>query len=116
MELLPGILAGVLALAFLAAGAAKLAGVEQLATELESLGVGAAQRRLIGALEVSAAAGLALAFVVDGIGVAAAVGLVLLTTGAVIAHVRAGQGPKEYSGAAVLGLLAVTFIVVRLPL
>ena len=74
--------------AVLGSGAAKLAGAKQSIVIRDRLGVAPGLWRGIGILEVGAAAGLAAGFAVPVVGIAAAVGLVLLLIGAIGAHAR----------------------------
>src|SRR5689334_24255448 len=100
MNVVLWIIAGLLAAAFLAAGAMK---VSQPKEKLIASGLGwaadfsAGQVKLIGALEVLAAIGLILPAVLDIAPVLvplAALGLVLMMIGAVVVHARR----KEYQG------------------
>lgn len=77
-----------LAAAFLGSGAAKLAGAKQSIAIRDRLGVAAGLWRAVGILEVAAAAGLAAGLGVPVLGIAAAVGLVLLLIGAIGTHAR----------------------------
>lgn len=108
------ILGAILALAFLAAGGAKLAGAQQMVDTLEGhLNLSSGMRMAIGALEVAAAIAIVLALVTSsfvGLGVAAAVGLVLLMIGAVIFHLRVGDPPQGWGPPAVLGVLSAIFV------
>jgi hypothetical protein len=76
------------AAAVLGSGAAKLAGAQQSIAIRDRLGVTPGLWRGIGILEVGAAAGLAAGFAVPVVGIAAAVGLVLLMIGAIGTHAR----------------------------
>jgi hypothetical protein len=78
----------------------------------DQLRVGAQLWRLVGALEVAGALGLAVGLVVPVLGIAAAVGLSLLMVGAIAAHGRA-QDLRNASPAALLLVLAVATVVVR---
>jgi hypothetical protein len=74
--------------AVLGPGAAKLAGAKQSIAIRDRLGVTPWLWRGIGVLEVGAAAGLTAGLAVPVLGIAAAVGLVLLLIGAIGAHAR----------------------------
>lgn len=110
MDVVLWIVGGLVALAFLAAGAAKLTGAEQMVANLEGhLGVSSGLRLAIGALEVAAGLAIALALVASSwewLGLAAAIGLVLLMIGAVTYHLRAGDPPQGWAPPATLGALA----------
>ncbi|AOP49057.1 DoxX family protein [Streptomyces lydicus] len=106
-------LAGVLAVAFLAAGAMKLSQPKQ---KLAASGMGwtegvsAGTVKLIGALEVLAALGLVLP---AALGIApvlaplAALGLVLVMLGAVVVHARRGEAQMIAVNLVLLALAAV---------
>jgi uncharacterized membrane protein YphA (DoxX/SURF4 family) len=101
-----------LAVLFLALGTTKALMVPFQTRMAEHLGVSTNLYRLVGALEVAAAAGLVIGLFWPPLGIAAAVGLVLLLIGAVGAHRRAGDGPKESVGAVWLGLVSAATAVV----
>jgi uncharacterized membrane protein YphA (DoxX/SURF4 family) len=107
------ILSVLLALAFLGAGAIKLIGTKQSLEMREQLRVAPNLWRVIGGLEVAAAAGLCIGLAMPALGVAAAAGLCLLMVGAVAAHARASDLPNA-APAAVLLLLSAATIAVRL--
>jgi hypothetical protein len=93
------------AAAFLGSGAAKLAGAKQSTEIRDRLGVTAGLWRGIGILEVAAAVGLAAGLAVPVLGIAAAVGLVLLLIGAIGAHARSHD---LSSAAPAVGLVLLT--------
>lgn len=105
------ILAGLLVIAFAAAGSAKLAAVPAMRARAEHVGLSVAAYRRIGLLEVLAVLGLLVGAFVPVIGALAATGLVLLLGGAVVAHLRNGDGFRELAPALVLGAVAVAFVV-----
>jgi hypothetical protein len=104
------ILAAVLVVAFGLAGSAKLAAVPAMRARAEHVGLGVDAYRRIGALEILAVLGILVGAAVPVIGVLAATGLVLLLGGAVIAHLRNGDGIRELAPALVLGAVAVSFV------
>ena len=106
------VLSALLAVAFLGAGALKLVGAKQSLQMRDQLRVGEQLWRLVGALEVAGALGLAVGLVVPVLGIAAAVGLSLLMVGAIAAHGRA-QDLRSAGPAALLLVLAVATVVVR---
>ncbi len=105
MDVVVRVLFVVLAVVFAASGAAALARARPITELLIRLGVGDRLALVIALLEVAAVVGLLAGLAVRPLGVAAAAGLALLMTGAVVAHVRAGDGAGGVP-AAVLGLLA----------
>ncbi|MFD3459190.1 DoxX family protein [Nocardia fluminea] len=100
------VLSLLLALAFAAAGVPKLTGAAKMREQLDGIGVSRELATTIGALELVAAAGLIVGIWFTSIGIAAAVGLALLTAGAAIFHVRAGD-TKNLAGPVVLLVLAI---------
>lgn len=105
------VVGGVLAVAFLAIGSAKIAAVPQMRERAAHLGFGVSAYRRIGAVEVAGAIGLFVGFVFPVIGIAAALGFVLLLGGAVLTHVRAGDNTKELAPALAVGVIAVASLV-----
>ena len=106
------VLSALLAVAFLGSGGLKLVGAKQSLTMRDQLRVGAQLWRVVGALEVAGALGLAVGLFVPALGIAAAVGLALLMIGGIGAHARA-QDLRNAGPAALLAVLAVTTVVVR---
>jgi DoxX-like family len=105
------VLAGVLIVAFAAAGAAKLAAVPAMRARAAHVGMTVTAYRRIGILEILGVIGLLVGAFVPVIGALAAVGLLLLLGGAVIAHLRSGDGPRELVPAIVLGLTTLAFLI-----
>jgi hypothetical protein len=105
------ILAGVLVVAFTAAGAAKLAAVPAMRARAAHVGLSVAAYRRIGSLEILGVLGLLAGALVPVIGALAAAGLLLLLGGAVLAHLRSGDGPRELAPALVLGLTSLAFLI-----
>ncbi|WP_030410208.1 DoxX family protein [Streptomyces sp. NRRL S-1448] len=113
MNVLLWILAGVLAAAFLAAGALKLS---QPKKKLVASGMGWAEDastgtvKLIGALEVLAAIGLVLPAtlgIAPALAPLAALGLALVMIGAVVVHARRGEAQMAAVNVVLLTLAAV---------
>lgn len=100
------ILSILLAALFLGAGGAKLAGSKPMNEAAAHLGVPRRLDLTVGALEVAAAVGLVVGFWVTWLGVAASIGLVLMMTGAVTFHLRAGDSAQKLSPPAALGVMA----------
>ena len=105
------ILAGVLVVAFAAAGAAKLAAVPAMRARAAHVGMSVAAYRRIGILEILGVLGLLVGALLPVIGALAAAGLLLLLGGAMIAHLRSGDGPRELAPALVLGLATLAFLI-----
>jgi hypothetical protein len=83
-------------------GLAKMAGTAGMLARAAHVGLNSAAYKRIGALELLAAIGLLLGLVEAWIGLAAAVGLVLLMAGACVTHLRNGDGPREIAPAVVM--------------
>jgi uncharacterized membrane protein YphA (DoxX/SURF4 family) len=107
------ILAILLALAFGAAGAQKLASAKMASDSADHLGIPLSRYRLIGVPELLGAIGLLVGLAVWPLGVAAAAGLVLLMIGAVVTHIRVGDKIAAFGPALALGLLAAVELVLR---
>jgi hypothetical protein len=84
-------LSALVALVFAANGLAKLLGHPKMIEASTHLGYAMRSFRIIGLLEVLGALGILLAPLYVPLGVAAATGLILLTTGGIIAHLRASD-------------------------
>ena len=108
------VLAGVLVVAFAAAGAAKLAAVPAMRARAAHVGFSVAAYRRIGLLEILGVLGLLVGALLPVIGALAAAGLLLLLGGAMIAHLRSGDGPRELLPAIVLGLTTLAFLILAL--
>ena len=104
------ILAGLMVVAFAAAGSAKLAAVPAMRARAEHVGFSVAAYRRIGLLEVLGVLGLLVGAFVPIIGALAGAGLLMLLGGACIAHLRNGDGLRELAPAVVLGLVTVSFL------
>ncbi len=83
-------------------GLAKVVGAAGMPARAAHVGFDSAAYKRIGALELLAVLGLLLGLVLPWIGLAAAVGLLLLMTGACITHLRKGDGPREIAPAVVM--------------
>ena len=105
------IVTAVLVLAFAAAGSAKLAAVPAMRTRAEHVGFSVAAYRRIGFLEVLAVLGLLAGAFVPMIGMLAGVGILVLLGGALVVHLRNGDGVREIAPAAVLGLVTLIFLI-----
>ncbi|QIY74371.1 DoxX family protein [Streptomyces sp. RLB1-33] len=105
------VLAVLLAAIFLLLGAAKLAAVPAMRQAAAHVGMTTTHYRLLGALEVAAAAGLLAGLRITALGAAAAAGLILLMAGAVVIHLRSGDPAARCLPAAVVGALAAAHLV-----
>lgn len=110
MNLTP-ILAGLMVIAFAAAGSAKLAAVPAMRAAAEHVGFSVSAYRRIGLLEVLGVLGLLVGAFVPLIGALAAAGLLMLLAGALVTHLRNGDGVREIAPALVLGLVTLTYLV-----
>ena len=102
-----------LAALFTFSASIKLLGVSKSLAIRDHLGVSPIQWRLIGALELAGVAGVLIGLLWSPIGIAAAIGLILLSLGAVAFHLRASDRIAEM-GPAVIGVaLAVATAVLH---
>ena len=113
MSLALTVLTAVSAAVVTATGAAKLAAVPDMRSRADHLGFSVGGFRAIGALELAGAAGLVTGLAWAPIGIAAAVGLVAMMGGAVVAHVRAGDRPVDAGPALVVGAAVVAVLVLQ---
>ena len=104
------LLAALLVVAFAAVGTAKLAAMPAMRAKAEHVGFSVAAYRRIGLLEVLGVVGLLVGALVPVIGALAAAGLLMLLAGAVVAHVRNGDGIREIAPAVVLGLVTLSYL------
>jgi len=104
------VLATLIVLAFATLGIMKVLAVPAMVQRAEHLGLTASTYRRIGALEVLGAVGLALGAVLPWLGVAAAVGLLLLLGGAIVAHLRGGDGGRDLVPAVAVGLAVLGYL------
>jgi hypothetical protein len=103
-----------LALSLAGAGSAKVTKQQSMLDSAKHLDYSTNAYRVIGAAELAGAAGLLAAPRFRFVGIAANLGAVGVLTGAVIEHLRAGDGPDVYAPAAVLDALAVLTLVRQL--
>jgi uncharacterized membrane protein YphA (DoxX/SURF4 family) len=106
----PTILAGLLVVAFAAAGSAKLAAVPAMRDRAAHVGFSVSAYRWIGLLEVLAVLGLLVGVFVPLIGALAAAGLLMLLGGAFVTHLRNGDGVREVAPSVVLALVTLTYL------
>jgi uncharacterized membrane protein YphA (DoxX/SURF4 family) len=103
----------VLAVVFLGAAIPKILGTKTSLQMRDQLQIDAQLFRVLGFLEIAAAAGLLIGLVVPMLGAAAAGGLALLMIGAIVTHVRAGDA-KGSLPAAVLFVATLAAAVLRI--
>ena len=106
------VLTALLAIPFAAIGSAKLLAVAPMRARAEHVGLSVEAYRVIGALEVAGAIGLVDGLAVPLLRTLAALGLLLLMAGAMVAHVRVKDGLKEMALAIVLGGIAAALFVI----
>lgn len=101
-----------LALICLLPAAAKLSGQPRMRQSAQHFGIAWERYRLIGVAELAAAVGVLAGLRVRPLGVAAAVGMVLLLIGALVTHSRAGDVAKEQAPAGVALLVSIAYVAV----
>ncbi|MFA6300052.1 MAG: DoxX family protein [Nocardioides sp.] len=101
----------VLAAGFVALGSAKVVAHPSMVRRAHHVGLGAGSYRAIGSLELAGAAGVLAGLAWRPLGIAAALGLVALMLGAVIAHLRARAAIVELAPALLFGAVAVGYLV-----
>lgn len=100
-----------LAALFTFSSAIKLLGVQQSLAIRDHLGIAPPLWRVIGLLELAGVGGVLAGLAWPPIGVAAGIGLALLSLGAVISHVRASDSVSETAPAVIgIGLAVATAI------
>jgi len=102
-----------LAALFTFSSSIKLLGVSRSLAIRDHLGVKPMQWRLIGALELAGVAGVLVGLLWSPLGIAAAIGLALLSVGAIAFHVRASDGAVDTAPAVIGVALAVTAAVLH---
>ena len=102
-----------LAALFTFSASIKLLGASQSLAIRDHLGVKPLQWRLIGACELAGVAGVLVGLVWAPIGIAAAIGLALLTIGAIAFHVRHSDGVADLAPAVIGVALALALAVLH---
>lgn len=102
-----------LAALFVFASAIKLLGVQQSLAIRDHLGISPSLWRVIGLFELAGVVGVLAGLAWWPIGLAAAVGLALLSVGAVVSHVRASDSVAETAPAVIGFALAVAAAVLQ---
>jgi hypothetical protein len=108
------VLSVLVAAAFLAAGAVKIRMIPIMFATARRLGVPFRQMRLIGVLEVIFAVVTFLGIWVDWLGSIGTLVLTLIAAGAIIAHARVADAPKEVIAPVALGTLAFIVFLMHL--
>jgi hypothetical protein len=101
----------VLAAAFAALGAAKIARTPSMRARAEHVGFSAEAYQLIGTAEVLGAAGVVAGLFSSTVGRVAAAGLLLLLAGAVGAHLRSGDRVRQLAPAVLFAAGTVGYLV-----
>jgi uncharacterized membrane protein YphA (DoxX/SURF4 family) len=101
-----------LALLCLLPAVAKVSGQPRMRQSAQHFGIAWERYRLIGVAELAAAVGVLAGLRVRPLGVAAAVGMVLLLIGALITHSRAGDAAKEQAPAGVALRVSIAYVAV----
>lgn len=108
------VLSVLVAAAFLAAGAVKIRMIPKMFSTARRLGVPFRQMRLIGGIEIVFAVVTFLGIWIDWMGSFGTLVLTLIAAGAIIAHARVADAPKEVIAPAVLGILAFVLFLMHL--
>ena len=114
MTLAATILAVLLALIFSALGTAKILALRPMRVRAAEVGFSVPAYRRIGVLEGAAVIGLLIGLVDPVIGALAGAGLLLLLAGALVVHLRKGDGPRTYAPAVVVALVVAAYLVLHL--
>ena len=113
MSMTSTILAVLLALVFFSLGTAKILALPLMRERAAEVAFTVGVYRRIGVLEVAGAIGLLIGFVQPLIGGLAGAGLLLLLGGALVVHLRKGDGLQKFAPAVVCGLLVATYLIVH---
>jgi DoxX-like family len=103
-----------LAVACLFPAMAKLAGLPRMREPAAHFGIPWRRYQLIGVPELAAGLGVLLGLALHPLGIAAAAGMGLLLIGAVLIHLRAGDGGKELAPALVSLAVTIAYLAVAL--
>ncbi|WP_162938430.1 DoxX family protein [Mycobacterium kyogaense] len=100
------------ALMCLIPAAMKLSGTEKMRIAAQHLDIAWPRYRLIGVLELAAAAGVMIGVFASPAGLLAAIGMAVLLIGAVIVHLRAGDTIGDYAAALLFLAASVGYLAV----
>ena len=114
MFITTAILAVLLAVGFTAAAIPKILANEEAAANAQHVGFSVQAFRIIGLLEFAGAAGVLIGLLWAPLGVAAAMGLVLVSIGGLASHLRVKDKPKAAAPVVLFGVLALSVLVLRL--
>ena len=103
-----------LAAACLLPAAGKLLGHPRMRQSAEHFGIRWPRYRLIGVAELAAAAGILAGLWWHPLGIAAAAGMILLLTGALITHRRAADSGKEMAPALIDLAITIAYLAIAL--
>jgi uncharacterized membrane protein YphA (DoxX/SURF4 family) len=103
-----------LAMACLLPAAGKLLGHPRMRQSAEHFGIRWPRYRLIGVAELAAAAGVLAGLWWHPLGIAAAAGMTLLLTGALITHRRAADSGKEMAPALLSLAITIAYLAIAL--
>ncbi len=101
------IVTALLAVLFTFSASIKLLGVQKSLAIRDHLGVKPLQWRLIGACELAGVAGVLVGLIWAPLGIAAAIGLALLSVGAIAFHMRASDSAADTAPAVIGVALAI---------
>lgn len=101
-----------LAVVYLLLGVGKISATAPMRERAAHVGMSVSTYRGIGALEVAGAVGLLIGGLVPAVGAAAGTGLLLLMVGAVVTHLRNGDGLRAMMPALLVGVLIVAYLAV----
>ena len=104
------VLAALIAVVFVAAGAAKILAVPPMQAAAGHAGLSVTAYRRIGVLEVAGAAGVLIGLSHPLLGGLASVGLLLLLAGAVVTHLRNHDGPRQVAPAVACLVLVAGYL------
>jgi hypothetical protein len=105
------VLAALIAVVFIAAGAAKILAVPPMQAAAGHAGFSVDAYRRIGVLEVAGAAGVLIGLIHPVVGGLAGVGLLALLAGAVVMHLRNRDRPRQVAPAVVCVVLVAGYLV-----
>jgi hypothetical protein len=105
------VLTGLLVAVCVLLGSAKLLALAPMRERAAHIGFSVDQYRVLGALELAAAAGLLIGLAAPALGTLAACGLLLLLGGAFAIHLRAGDGAAGLAPSLVVGAVTAGYLI-----
>ena len=103
-----------LAAAYVLPGSAKLLAHPKMRRAAAHFGIPWSRYRLLGVAELAAAAGVLIGIRWPSLGVAAAIGMILLLVGALVTHRRAGDPVKEAVPALLVLVITIAYLAITL--